>query len=94
MSASTDFPLIISTEIMRQPWPPQSKNGFGDLFTRAKSPRVSILGAESSHQPHVSMTFPEKNQIFPDFWHTTLFVTRFFMEGRPKNPKPAPHGNG
>jgi hypothetical protein len=43
------------------------KNGFGNLFTRAKSLRVSILGAESSHQPHVSMTFPEKKPNFPRF---------------------------
>jgi hypothetical protein len=33
---------------------------------------LSVLGAESSHQPHDSMTFPEKTN-FPDFWHTSPF---------------------
>jgi hypothetical protein len=92
MSARTDFPLIISAEIMRQPWRRSQKMVLG-TFTQAKSPMVSILGAESSHQLHASM-IPEKNQNFPDFRHTTLFVTRFFIEGRPKNPKAAPPSNG
>jgi hypothetical protein len=55
------------SEIMRQPWPPQFKNGFWDLFARGKSRKVSVLGAESSHQPQDSMTLPEKtnfSQIF------------------------------
>jgi hypothetical protein len=58
---------------MRPPWPSQSKNGFGDLFARGKSRKVSVLEAESSHQPHDSMTLPEKNKFFLDFWHTTPF---------------------
>jgi len=52
---------------MPLPCPPQFKNGFWNLFARGKSPKVSILGAESSYQPYDSMTFPEKpnpSQIF------------------------------
>jgi hypothetical protein len=39
--------------------PPQSKNGFGDPLAREKSPKFSVLGAESS-QPfkHYSKNFP------------------------------------
>ena len=47
----------VKTEIIRQPWPPQSKKGFWDLFARGKSRKVSVLGAESSHQPHDSQIF-------------------------------------
>ena len=57
----------IFPEIMRRPWPPQFKNGFGDLFARGKSRKVSVLGAKSSYQPHDSMNLPEKtnfSQIF------------------------------
>jgi hypothetical protein len=57
---------------MRQSESPQLEKGFWDLFARGKSRKVSVLGAESSHQPHDSMTLPEKT-IFPDFWHTTPF---------------------
>jgi hypothetical protein len=45
---------------MRQPWPPQFKNGLRDLFHRGTSPRVSVLEADSSHQLNISMTFPLK----------------------------------
>jgi hypothetical protein len=35
------------TEIMRQPGPPQCKNGFGEFFAQEKSPKVSVLEADS-----------------------------------------------
>jgi len=52
------------SEIMRQPWPAQFKNGFWDLFARGKSPKVSVLEAESSPRRHDSKNFAEK-VIFP-----------------------------
>ena len=34
--------------VMQQPWPPQSGEGFRDLLP-VKSPKVSVLEAESSY---------------------------------------------
>jgi hypothetical protein len=45
---------------MRQPWLPQAKNGFGDLFPWKKSPKVSVHEAESSRRRHDSRSFLEK----------------------------------
>jgi hypothetical protein len=42
---------------MRQPLPPQSKNGFGDLLPRRKYPKVYVLEAESSYRRHDSTGF-------------------------------------
>jgi hypothetical protein len=36
-------PPIPLTEIMRQPWPPQSQNGFCNLFARVKFPKFLFL---------------------------------------------------
>jgi hypothetical protein len=58
---------------MRQPWPPQFKIGFWDLFASGKSRKVSVLGAESSHQPHDSTTLPEKTNFSQIFGHTNAF---------------------
>jgi len=52
------------TEIMQHPWPPQSKKGFSDLLARGKSPKVSVLEAESSGRRHDSRIFAER-VIFP-----------------------------
>jgi hypothetical protein len=40
------------------------KKGFGDLLTREKSPRDSVLEAESSHRRHDSTSFLDKI-LFP-----------------------------
>ena len=50
----------ILAEIMRQPWPAQSKKGFWDLLP-GKNPPKFVLEAESS-QPfgHYSKNFPAR----------------------------------
>jgi hypothetical protein len=45
---------------MQQPWPPQSKKDFWDLLAREKSPKVSVLEAESSRRRQDSTSFLEE----------------------------------
>jgi hypothetical protein len=79
---------------MRQAWPPQFKNGFWDLFARGKSQKVSVLGAESSHQLHDSMTFPEKIN-FSQIFGIPPPLSRFFPSRPPMmNSRQAPPGDG
>jgi hypothetical protein len=47
-------------DIMRQVWPPRSKLVFLGLWARGKSPKVSVLEAESSRRQHGTKNFAEK----------------------------------
>jgi hypothetical protein len=51
--------LLFISEIMRQLWSPLSNKGFGDLFVRGKSPKVSVFGADFFQQWHDSISFHE-----------------------------------
>jgi len=45
--------------IIRQYWPLLSRNGFGDLFAKENSLKVSVLEADSSLGCHASLKFHE-----------------------------------
>jgi hypothetical protein len=59
-----DYAAALSTTIQKR---------FLGPLAREKSSKVSVLESESSRGRHDSMTLPEKNKFFPDFWHTTPF---------------------
>jgi hypothetical protein len=44
---------------MRQPGPPESKNGLGNLFAQKNSPKASVFEAGSSQRWHDSIIFHE-----------------------------------
>jgi hypothetical protein len=49
----------LKTGIMRQPGPPQSKNGFEFLWAYGKSPKVSVLEADPLQRWHDNIIFYE-----------------------------------
>jgi len=81
------------SEIMQQPWPPQSKQGFWYLFPWGKSPKVSVLEPESSCRRHDSTSFLEK-VIFQKFEHTTPPEPRYLTTAELNDPRPARNGSG
>lgn len=65
---------------------------FSEPLARKKSPKVSILEAESSHRRHDSTSFLEK-EIFQKVDHTAPPRSRYFTAGRLRTTRPAPVDN-
>jgi hypothetical protein len=59
------------------PWPPQSKKGFLGRLAREKSPKVSVLEAESSRRRNDSTSFLEKVIFSKIFAYHTFGKTRW-----------------
>jgi hypothetical protein len=72
---------------------PCPKIAFSDLLARGKSPKVSVLEAESSRRRHDSTSFLKK-VIFSKFEHTTPPEPRYLNAVELKDPRPAPPDNG
>jgi len=65
----------LPTEIMRQPWPAQSKKGFWDLLPGKNPPKFLFL----KPNPLVTATIAQvslKKYFFPKFWAYLTFKAK------------------
>jgi len=85
---------LLSFEIMPQPWPLRSKNGFWDLLPGENPRRFLFLEPNPPISRMIAWLFLKK-QIFPRFLADHPFLSRFFPSRPPMmSPRPALIGSG